>query len=262
MGPVFLSLPVDLQMEVCSGLDLTPPRVPDRRVRPSCEALRQAAEVLASARNPVILAGSRVMEADAVSQLVSVAEMLGAPVYAECATSHGRLPMPSAHPLYGGGLPLWSPDIRKRLEGFDVALVTGMSLLRTYIYHEPALPLPEELRLVQLDEDPWQLGKTYPVEVGMIGETQADLAELHRYLKETQTLAQAAAAAARREQYRRQHRAVRAELARKIEDQASIMPITPLAMMGAPPPRCCRQRRCRGGSHHDHQHRARKAWGH
>ena len=33
-GPVFMSLPVDVQMAVADELDLTPARLPDRRVRP------------------------------------------------------------------------------------------------------------------------------------------------------------------------------------------------------------------------------------
>src|SRR6185437_5081798 len=59
-GPVFLALPVDMQMEKCSGLDLSPPSLIDRRVRPPIDALRRAAAVLAQAKNPAILAGSRI----------------------------------------------------------------------------------------------------------------------------------------------------------------------------------------------------------
>mgnify|MGYP002066241149 CR=1 FL=1 len=85
----------------------------------SLEALQKAAEMLTKARNPAILAGSRVVEAGAVEELVTLAETLGAPVMAEQQTSHARPPMPLDHPLYTGMLPLWSPDIRQRLQGHD-----------------------------------------------------------------------------------------------------------------------------------------------
>ncbi len=49
-GPVFLSIPVDIQGESAEGLDLSPPHVPDRRVRPPVEGLRRAAELLTGAR--------------------------------------------------------------------------------------------------------------------------------------------------------------------------------------------------------------------
>src|SRR5262249_36695738 len=111
-GPVFLALPVDVQMEACAGLDLSPPSLPARRMRPSPVVVRRAAAVLFQAKTPAILAGSRVTECDAVQELVAVAERLGAPVLSEQATAHGRLPFPSDHPLYSDGLPLWSPDVR------------------------------------------------------------------------------------------------------------------------------------------------------
>ncbi len=134
--------------------DLTPPRLPDRRVRPPQAALERAADVLLGAKNPAILVGSRVQEADAVDELVRLAERLGAPVISESGTTHGRLGFPSDHPLYAQGLPLWSPEVRERLKEFDVLLVVGMDLLRQYVYHEPARAIPEHIRLVHLDEDP------------------------------------------------------------------------------------------------------------
>ncbi|HEV3343833.1 MAG TPA: thiamine pyrophosphate-binding protein, partial [Pirellulales bacterium] len=89
-GPVFLSLPIDLQMEVAE-LDVTAAPPLDIRVRPPVEALRRAAKLLAEAKNPAILSGSRVVEADAVAPMVAVAERLGAPVFTESGTTHGRL---------------------------------------------------------------------------------------------------------------------------------------------------------------------------
>ncbi|MEO8496836.1 MAG: thiamine pyrophosphate-binding protein, partial [Planctomycetota bacterium] len=79
-GPVFMSLPMDVQMEISGALDLSPIRLPDPRVRPPREALLRAAEILRGANNPGILAGSRVTETDAMRELVEVAELLGAPV--------------------------------------------------------------------------------------------------------------------------------------------------------------------------------------
>jgi benzoylformate decarboxylase len=232
-GPVFLSLPVDLQMEGCAGLDLTPPRVPDRRVRPPVDALQQAAALLAQARRPVILAGSRVTEGGAVAELVAVAEMLGAAVFSESATSHGRLPFPPSHPLYAGALPLWSPEVRQCLDPFDVALAAGISLLRSYIYHEPARALPEKLKIVQLDDDPWQLGKTYPVDVGLIGDCKAGLTELKSLLENSLSETAIAAARARHKEYSMQAGARLQATEARVKDEQARRPLTPLGLMGA-----------------------------
>ncbi|MCR4411135.1 MAG: thiamine pyrophosphate-binding protein, partial [Thermoguttaceae bacterium] len=166
-GPVFLSLPLDVQQGEAE-LDLTPPRLPDPRVRPAAEDLRRAAEVLAAAKNPGILVGSRIVEADAVDALVSVAERLGAPVIHEAATSHGRASFPSHHALAAPPLPFWSPEVRQRLAEFDVLLVAGMKLMQQYIYHAPR-PVPEHVRIVQVDDDPRELGKNYPLEAPVLG---------------------------------------------------------------------------------------------
>ncbi|MHB1425326.1 MAG: thiamine pyrophosphate-binding protein [Gemmataceae bacterium] len=232
-GPVFLALPVDVQMETCAGLDLAPPCILDRRVRPPLAALRRAADVLATAKNPAIVAGSRVTECDAINELAAIAERLGAPVMAEQGTAHGRIPFPTDHPLYTEGLPLWSPDVRRALADFDVLLVVGMNLLRTYIYHEPSRTLPEQLRLVHLDNDPWQLGKNYPIEVGVLGDLKVGLAELDQMLSSVLSGAQTAAARARLDRYSTARRAAQETLRRKIDSESSRRPMTPLALMGS-----------------------------
>jgi benzoylformate decarboxylase len=224
-GPVFLTLPVDMQTEPCTGLDLSPPSLLDRRVRPPLDALRRAAALLAQAQNLAILAGSRVTECDAVSELVAVAERLGAPVLAEQTTAHGRLPFPSDHPL-------WSPDVRRVLADFDVLLVVGMNLLRNYIYHEPSRPIPEHVRLVQMDNDPWQIAKNYPIEVGLLGDLKAGLAELDQVLASSLTAQQTRDAKARLDRFATARRTAQETLKRKIEVESQRRPMTPLTLMG------------------------------
>ncbi|MCA9270115.1 MAG: thiamine pyrophosphate-binding protein, partial [Planctomycetales bacterium] len=232
-GPVFLSLPVDVQTELAEGLDLSPPQLHDTRVRPPADALRRAAQLLAQAQRPAILAGSRVTERDAVMELVRVAELLGAPVMHESGTTHGRLAFPPDHPLAALGLPLWSPEVRARLEPHDVVLVVGMDLLRQYIYYEPAAAVPPGVKLVHLDESPRELGKNYAVEVGLIGDTKAGLHELADELATAQSNDDRAAAARRLAHYKAQHDAARDALRQTITAQQADRPMTPLTFMNA-----------------------------
>lgn len=232
-GPVFLALPVDVQLEPADGLDLRGPRLPDRRVRPPVEALAAAAALLAAARAPAILAGSRVLEAGGVAALAQLAERLGAPVFAEMQTSHGRLPLPADHPLYAGILPQWAPDIRARLAEFDVILVAGMNLLRELVYCGPAPAIPESARLIQLDNDPWELGKNYPVEIALLGDPAAGLAELAERVAALQTAEQAAAAANRLTAHAARRAVERAALEAEIAAGWDARPMTSLALMGA-----------------------------
>ncbi len=229
-GPVFLSLPLDVQM-ARAELDLTPPQMPDPHVRPPSDALRAAAEVLAEAKTPGILVGSRICEADAVDELVATAERLGAPVLHEPPSSHGRCSFPSDHPLAAGTLPFSSPDIRRQLGQFDVLLVAGMKLTQQFLYREPARAVPEHVRLVQIDDDPWELGKNYPVEVGLIGHPKPALAELAMALDAAMTPEQTEAARARTAAHGRQRTEYRESLRREADEQRDARPLTPMCLM-------------------------------
>lgn len=231
-GPVFLALPLDVQAGRAEGLDVSPPWRPDRGTRPPKEPLRQAAEVLANAANPVILAGSRVTESGATRELVSLAETLGAPVFSESAAAHGRLPFPPDHPLYRGPLPLWSPDTREKLAAYDVAFAVGLNVLKMYIRREPVRPLPEDLKLIQLDCAPAEVGKNFPVEVGLVGDPKAGLAELVWEIDRRLTPDDVTTAGERSKRHAAVREAEQAALRARIESQASARPMTPLAMMG------------------------------
>jgi len=229
-GPVFLSLPMDLQMELAE-LDLTPPRLPNLHVRPPVDALEQAADVLRSARNPAILVGSRVTERDAVAELVAVAERLGAPVIAEPPHGQGRLSFPCDHPLFGQAMSHWSPQIRERLMEFDVLLATGLDLFRLYVHQEPSRAIPEHIRLVHLDESCYEIGKNYPAEVGLVGDTKVGLAELDKLLAARLTAADREAIRQRTERWSAAHRDAREKLRQRAASERSERPMTPLTMM-------------------------------
>ncbi|MHC4403290.1 MAG: thiamine pyrophosphate-binding protein [Planctomycetota bacterium] len=229
-GPVFLSLPLDVQMGT-AHVDPTPPQLPDARVRPPVEAIRRAAGVLAGAAKPGILVGSRICEAGAVDALVAVAERLAAPVIHEAYTTHGRSSFPSDHPLAAGLLPFWSPDVRRRLSGFDVILVAGMKVMQQYIHHEPAGAVPEHVRLVHVDDDPWELGKNYPVEVGVVGHPKPALEELASLLDALTTPGQITAAKARAAALSDDHHKRREAIRREASEQHDVRPMTPLCLL-------------------------------
>ena len=120
-------------------------------------------------------------QADAVDELVAVAERLGAAgVFRAAPRRTAASSFPADHPLYGQTLPLWAPDIARRLAEFDVLLVAGMDLMREYVYHGPEPAIPRHVRLVHFDEDPRELGKNFPAEVGVLGDTRSGLGRARR----------------------------------------------------------------------------------
>ncbi|MCI0640179.1 MAG: thiamine pyrophosphate-dependent enzyme [Gemmataceae bacterium] len=232
-GPVFLALPMDLQMEEAAGLDCSPPSIPDGRIRPSLEGLRSAAQLLLQARHPVILAGSRVAESDACAELAALAECLGAPVFAEGTPAHGRLPMATDHPQYRGILRYFAPEVSNTLQDHDVVLAVGLELFKLYIYREPAAPLPRHVRLIHLDNVPWEIGKNHSPEIGLIGDPKCGLAELLELLRKGQTGTHATRAAERRKTLADQRRQERQKLSAEIDEQRPALPMTPLVFMEA-----------------------------
>ncbi len=231
-GPVFLSIPVDVQREELE-FDLTPPQPVNPRVRPPVEELKRAADILAKAKNPGILAGSRVLEADAVSELVELAEALGAPVLAESGTTHGRLAFPCTHPLSAPGMPVYSPEIVQRLKEFDVLFVVGTDVFRLYVYFEPAKAVPATTRLIHLDQDPWQLGKNYPTEVCLAGNPKTGLAELAGLVRSTMTGPERELAAKRGSERGQAHAKVREQIQARAKAEWEQRPLTPATIMSA-----------------------------
>lgn len=231
-GPVFLSLPVDLQMESADGLDLSPLQLPDALTHPAPAAIAAAVTLLRGASRPAILAGSRVRELSATSELVALAETLGAPVYGEPGHSHGRLVFPSNHPLYAQTLPLWSPEIRERLHEHDVLLVVGADLLRQYVYHEPCRAIPEHIKIVHVDENPYQLNKNYACEVAVLSHPKTALQALTTSLNAVVDDDFQASVSKRANDFATRHTIARQAKQEQFAREKEQRPITPLALMG------------------------------
>jgi benzoylformate decarboxylase len=221
-GPVFLALPVDLQREVPEGVELDPsnlagPSLAEKGTRPPLEALRRAAELLVAAERPAILAGGRAVEAGAIEEVTRLAELLGAPVLTESTASQGRRPMAADHPLYAGPISMWAPEVSERLGQYDLVLAVGADLVKLYIHREPECPWPEGLTAIHMDLTPSAIGRNHPVEVGLVGDPKAGLAELAELVGERLGPQLRARSTARTEEEASRRRAARAELQAELD---------------------------------------------
>jgi benzoylformate decarboxylase len=228
-GPVFLSLPADvLQAEGAVELGAATRVAP--RIRGDREAVEAAAEALARAERPLILAGDAVAQSDAHAELVQVAEALGAPVYAEGVANTASFP--SSHPLFRGAVARVAPAVRQLLLDADVLFSVGGDLLTLSLPFDVD-PMPPGLDVIHLDIDPWELGKNYPTGVAILGDPKATLPEILAAIEARMT-------PARRQQARERLFATRAAKERQVEElrtraraEAQRTPITPLAAMCA-----------------------------
>lgn len=194
-GPVFLSLPMDLMGAVVEDAGEGPPEVATR-ARPEAEAVARAAALLGAAKSPLVIAGDGVARSGAVAELTALAERLGARVHGE--PVYRRVNFPGNHPLWRGGLFPSPAGVRKALEECDALLIVGASVF-TWFLHTEGAPFPRGLTIVQVDDDPWEIGRSYPVALGIVADPRATLAELRRALESRMTDADRKAAAARLE---------------------------------------------------------------
>ncbi len=149
-GPVFISVPED---------DWSHPAEPvrPREVRSGFVgdplALREVADALDNARNPVLILGAGVEDDGAQTAVVSLAERCGTPVW--FSPLSGRSSFPEDHRLFRGFLPPVRDQLARRLEGHDVIVAIGAPIF-TYHVHTEGPYLPEDARLFHLDCDPAQ----------------------------------------------------------------------------------------------------------
>src|ERR1700751_301119 len=92
-----------------------------------------------------------------------------------------------------------------------------MDLLREYVYHGTDPAIPPHLRLVHVDESPYQIGKNYPVEVGVLGDTRSALSELDALLAAQMSADDRQRRAARSQSRASLHRQIQARLREQIE---------------------------------------------
>jgi benzoylformate decarboxylase len=223
-GPVFVSLPGDV-LEQSAELDMGRPVRVDARVRPSDEALKQLADRLLAARNPVIVAGQELASHDAFAEAGELAELLGAAVYGSSVPYGAQFA--TAHPAYMGSLTRNQKQVRATLEPFDLLVCLGADLLRMSVY-SPVEPLPEGLPVVHVSERGWELGKNYRTDVAI----QANVKETLRALLPLVRARRAPEAAARLAALKdRNWTAQRAKAAVAAMGEAETTPIDPRFLM-------------------------------
>jgi pyruvate dehydrogenase (quinone) len=136
--------------------------------------LQRAAEVLNNGTKTVILAGRGALGAS--DELEDVAQRLKAPIVKALL---GKAAVPDSSPYTTGGIGLLgTKPSQEALEACDTLLMVGTSF--PYIEYYPK---PGQARAVQIELDPQRIGLRYPVEVGLVGDSQRSLKALLPLLK-------------------------------------------------------------------------------
>ncbi|HID96569.1 MAG TPA: thiamine pyrophosphate-binding protein [Candidatus Latescibacteria bacterium] len=185
-GPVLIDLPMDVQAD---SWDVNLPEpVTFRaggRIPGDPDQIARAVELLLGARRPVILAGGGVIASGACDQLREVAEFLGAAVIT---TMMGKSAFPEDHPLYAWHAGSKGTTCGNRLAASaDVLLAVGCRFAdeTTSSYKRGVSFSIPPTELIHVDIDPAEIGKNYPVEVGIAGDAGSVLAAILEGLKDS-----------------------------------------------------------------------------
>ena len=132
--------------------------------------VEQAAEIISSARHPIIMAGNGIIRARATEQLQAFAEKLQIPV---ATTFMAKGAIPFSHPLSLGTVGLQAHDyVDCGFDRADVIICVGYDMIE---YH-PYLWHPEKhAQLIHIDETPAEVDEHYILAVGVIGDVGESL---------------------------------------------------------------------------------------
>ena len=151
------------------------------------QSLQAAAELLATAKFPVIISGGGVVMADAVEQCKALAERLGAPVVNSYLHNDS---FPASHPLWCGPLGYQgSKAAMKLISQADVVVALGSRLGPFGTLPQHGMDYwPKQAKIIQIDADNKMLGLVKKISVGICGDAKASAVALTRLL-EGRTLA-------------------------------------------------------------------------
>ena len=210
-GPVVLDVPFDVFREAAAE---ETPRPEDWSANISCrcgadpEGVRKAVDMLMAARRPVILVGQGMRYSRAGAELLAFAERLQIPI---ASSSSGLGAVSSEHPLALGLVARNGPyQANHATRQADVLIALGVrfddrtssSWLPGYSFTIPPT------RLIHVDIDPEEIGRNYPVALGLMADVRTFLCQLNAELDQRKDVDAAAAAhkpwLAEIDEYRRQ----------------------------------------------------------
>jgi len=186
-GPVLISVPMDVfSAQIDSRLfERVGANAPTYR-KPSIDdaTARQIVELLTNAKRPLLYVGGGILLADAAEELRSFVDHLGIPV---AHSLMGKGALPDDHPLTLGMTGFWGTQyINDTCRSADYILALGTRFCEAdcsswegvYTFNMPPT------KLIHIDIDPAEIGRNYPVEIGVIADLKQALRELNRVAKE------------------------------------------------------------------------------
>jgi acetolactate synthase I/II/III large subunit len=178
-GPVYLGIPGDIFEEELADYreperNGPPKEMPSGRPRPSADDAEAAAQALAGASRPVILAGNGIHHSSGYDALGKVAERLGVPV---ATSSAGKGSIAETHELALGTVGRYSRNYANAaVRDADVILAVGTQLGGLVTDSYRLISPSSYLIHVNIDSD--VIGLNFPTQLGIVADARAFLEAL------------------------------------------------------------------------------------
>jgi acetolactate synthase-1/2/3 large subunit len=178
-GPVHIEVPMDIQAAACDvSLHDLEHRLPTGRPHPDPSAIEAAAAVLRDAKRPVVAVGGGVISAEASAELRELAALLHAPVVT---TWSGKGAFPEDDRLFAGPIGQTGTVAGNTIAAAaDVVLAVGCRFTdwSASSYRKGVTFSLPPGKLIQIDIEAQEIGKNYPVEVGILSDAKPALSAL------------------------------------------------------------------------------------
>jgi acetolactate synthase I/II/III large subunit len=156
--------------------------------KPAVSDVTQVADLLLAASSPVIIAGNGVHAARAWTELAEMADLMAIPV---ATTATGKSAMAEIHPQALGVFGNWGQAVANEVvSNADAVLVVGSRLAPTdTCFENPELLDADRQVFLQIDVEPLNVGRHYPVKGAIVADARDALAALVAELKPRVTTA-------------------------------------------------------------------------
>lgn len=179
-GPVFIQLPLDVQLgELVGDVEAPARRSVRQRVRAEAADVAAAADVLRNAQRPLLAGGGGLARsAGGAEALRAFAEQSGIPVVTSLP---GKGLLSEDHPLSLGCVGRSGTECAARAtREADVVVAVGarFSDNHTSNWRKGAIYDVPTTKIIQVNLDPEEIGRNYPVELGLVSDGAAFLEDL------------------------------------------------------------------------------------
>lgn len=181
-GPVLIDIPIDIQQNTLEHF-VYPEKADIIGYKPRTQGhplqIKRAAELIQTAKRPLLFAGGGVLSSGAKRDLVAFAEETGIPVVS---TMMGIGVMPSEHPLYLGMLGSHGvPAANRAIHEADVLILCGARV------GDRAVASPDQItekaKVIHIDIDPAEIGKNMKAHIPIVGNIRLVLGSLREKVR-------------------------------------------------------------------------------